>query len=264
MSTSFYLGNKLVNGFLDQNSISPFIITSPITIDWIVVGGGGGGGNYYRDGSANIVYLGGGGGGGGIVTGSITLPFEESIAITIGAVGTTAPINSSTINSTNGESSSISILGTTYYGLGGGRGGSQAGEFAGGNGGSGGGGMSRLEENIASWSTYSGGSSIQFSTYGYGIVGQSGCNGIVGGGGAGGSSEPTANPNCASGGTSLGYQWLDGLRYGKGGIAQSPGQIGTCVIRYVGNYVRGTGGTITQSSGYTYHTFTNNGTFAYN
>jgi hypothetical protein len=38
------------------------------------------------------------------------------------------------------------------------------------------------------------------------------------------------------------------------------GGSGTVIVRYAGN-TKGTGGTITSSGGYTYHTFTTPGTF---
>jgi hypothetical protein len=33
------------------------------------------------------------------------------------------------------------------------------------------------------------------------------------------------------------------------------------IIRYISSVQRGTGGTVTQSGGYTYHTFTTSGTY---
>jgi hypothetical protein len=51
---------------------------------------------------------------------------------------------------------------------------------------------------------------------------------------------------------------------GGGGISPSnslAGGSGVVIIRYAGAQ-RGTGGTVTSSGGYTYHTFTSSGTFA--
>jgi hypothetical protein len=48
---------------------------------------------------------------------------------------------------------------------------------------------------------------------------------------------------------------------GQGGIG-SNGSNGVVIIRYPGDQAA-TGGTITQSGGYTIHTFTANGTFAF-
>jgi hypothetical protein len=47
--------------------------------------------------------------------------------------------------------------------------------------------------------------------------------------------------------------------YGNGGSAGSGNQ-GVFIIRYTGSQ-RGTGGTVTSSGGYTYHTFTATGTY---
>jgi hypothetical protein len=47
---------------------------------------------------------------------------------------------------------------------------------------------------------------------------------------------------------------------GSGGHGGANGTSGICIIAYAGSQ-RGTGGTITSSNGYTYHTFTANGSF---
>jgi hypothetical protein len=65
----------------------------------------------------------------------------------------------------------------------------------------------------------------------------------------------------------------DGAYYGCGGgggawgsgtsVANAgSGAQGVVVIRYLGSQVA-TGGTVSSSGGYTYHTFTSNGTFAF-
>jgi hypothetical protein len=48
--------------------------------------------------------------------------------------------------------------------------------------------------------------------------------------------------------------------YGAGGIVNAAGTQGVFIIRYFGSQ-KGTGGTVTSSGGYTYHTFTVAGTF---
>jgi hypothetical protein len=46
----------------------------------------------------------------------------------------------------------------------------------------------------------------------------------------------------------------------NGGASQGSGGSGIVIVRYAGAQ-RGTGGTVTSSGGYTYHTFTSSGTF---
>ena len=48
--------------------------------------------------------------------------------------------------------------------------------------------------------------------------------------------------------------------YGHGGGSQQAGRDGIVIIRYLGSQ-RGTGGTVSSSGIYTYHTFTTTGTF---
>ena len=47
------------------------------------------------------------------------------------------------------------------------------------------------------------------------------------------------------------------------GIKEAPGDGGRVIIRYDVTTPRASGGTITTSGGYTYHTFTASGTFDY-
>lgn len=95
---------------------------------------------------------------------------------------------------------------------------------------------------------------------GAGGNGGTGGAGGTGGGGAGGSlSSPTgtsgtANTGSGGGGTGpTAYSTYPSYPSGAGGS-------GVVVIRYSGT-PKGSGGTVTQSGGYTYHTFTTSGTF---
>jgi hypothetical protein len=49
--------------------------------------------------------------------------------------------------------------------------------------------------------------------------------------------------------------------YGAGGTTTNAGTQGVFIIRYLGSVNRGTGGTVTYSGGYVYHTFTASGTY---
>ena len=145
--------------------------------DILVVGGGGAGG---------YSYVGGGGGAGGYVyVQNITLNGSYTINVGNGGAITTG-------NGNNGVNSSIIGPNVSYIALGGGggAGGSVSGVVSGtgNNGGSGGGGSYRQLSQVPA----SGGTSIQFSTYGYGNGGNGGSYGSPwfyggGGGGAGGS-----------------------------------------------------------------------------
>ena len=145
--------------------------------DILIVGGGGAGG---------YSYVGGGGGSGGYVyVQNITLNGSYTIKVGKGGAITTG-------NGNNGENSSIIGPNVSYIALGGGggAGGSVNGVVSGigNNGGSGGGGSYRNLSQVPA----SGGTSTQFSTYGYGNGGNGGSYGSPwsyggGGGGAGGS-----------------------------------------------------------------------------
>lgn len=278
MAIQTYLGNQLIKTFFDADNVAPFQNITSLSIDYILVAGGGGGG-FYGDETFGK-YRGGGGGAGGLLTGSAILSPSENIIITIGTGGTRAISYSA--DTSNGGNSTIQIDETTYYTIGGGgagTGGSTP-NINGKNGGSGGGGGSLFSTSDTFITNGTGGSSTQVSTYGYGL-GQPGCNGgteVTGG--SGGSGVSTINTNCPTVAQN-GLIWFDGLMYayagtgqvsagqnlmtrGYGGNVNYNGGDGICVIRYAGGFVRGSGGTITYSNGYTYHTFTNNGTFAYN
>ena len=51
---------------------------------------------------------------------------------------------------------------------------------------------------------------------------------------------------------------------GAGGFGGGPGGnggSGIVIVRYLGTVLKGSGGTVTTSGGYTYHTFTSSGSF---
>lgn len=237
--------------------------SSILPIDYIVVAGGGGGGNYS------------GGGAGGVLTGSLSVS-SSNYTITVG-LGGSGSVGSTT--GTNGQSSSLIGTPLSITATGGGYGGNTG---AAGNGGSGGGGRGAAG-----------------STGGTGIAGQ-GNNGAAGSAGVGGAGGGAGAAGSGRNGGN-GIQWLDSNYYGGGGAAGFPagtpglggggatsgtapspgtantggggggwccptlggaGGSGVVIIRYPGS-TKATGGTITFSNGYTYHTFTTNGTFTY-
>jgi hypothetical protein len=216
--------------------------------DILLAAGGGNGGTFTID-SSNA----GGGGAGGLICTSNNqfniLP-GTTYTVTIGGPGA---------NSTFNQASDYTIIA-----LAGGSGGSSnatsnTNGSIGGSGGGKGGGTS---------SSNTPGNTIQvlYTGYGHGNDGFAG-----GGGGAGGIGD-------GSGSGGAGITWINGQTYcmggnegknthsphpansGSGGHGGANGTSGICIIAYAGSQ-RGTGGTITTSNGYTYHTFTANGSF---
>jgi hypothetical protein len=86
--------------------------------------------------------------------------------------------------------------------------------------------------------------------------GQTAGSGGAGGGGAGGTGGAGTNgtPNTGGGGGGAGY------RQSVGHYSSGSGGSGIVIIRYAGSQ-KGTGGTVVESGGYTYHTFTSSGTY---
>jgi hypothetical protein len=226
-----------------------------LDIEYIIVAGGGAGGAGGGGGATRFQGTGAGGGGGGYITGSTVLSNGSYLA-TVGAGGSTVASN----KGNNGQTSSF--LGFTSIGGGGGSG---AGDrenpdcsLTGSTGGSGGG--------ASSWMT-TWGCAV---TGGLGTLGQGFNGGVTTGGGAGG---PAAGGNpgpsiswgtgsYAPGGPSTGQ--IPSVLYGAGGMGgnyfpntgPTRGIEGVIVVRYLGT-PRASGGSITQSGGYTYHTFLN-------
>ena len=90
-------------------------------------------------------------------------------------------------------------------------------------------------------------------TYYAGGGGNGTWNGPVGSGGQGGG---------GNGGTTTGGGGQAGTANRGGGAGRGqPGGSGIVIVRYSGPQ-QGTGGTVTEAGGYTYHTFTSSGEFA--
>jgi len=237
----------------------------PLTIDWLLVGGGASGGTR---GNRQA----GGGGAGRFVSSSMNIE-ASTIPITIGSGGASVTYTGAGAQGNDGDDSTIIIASTTYTSPGGGGGGAGLNTpnatRNGRSGGSGGGGAAT---GIGGSST--GGSAEDGSPIvGFGNAGES----------KGSGSEPIAGYGGGAGGTPTGLAWLNGTTYcvggdgttnsngstagsggGGGGTSQNSGAgaNGICIIRYLGAPVA-SGGTITQSGGYTYHTFTSSGNFVY-
>ncbi len=254
---------------------------SSIIAEVLVVGGGGSGG--YRHA--------GGGGAGGVVYDLAFVINPGNIPVTVG--------NGGVGNMVSGQNSVFSTI-TAYGGGGGGTngqnglnggsgGGGSNGTLGGtgisgqgnkggnqndGNGccfanGAGGGGAGAAGANTTGASSSDGGIGIPIaitgSTVYYGGGGGGGTatttsmSGGNGGGGAGGRSNSMNGSNgAANTGGGGGGGGANGSSSGNGGNGGS----GVVIIRYSGTPIA-TGGTITQSGGYTIHTFTSSGTFAY-
>lgn len=235
---------------------------SPNFIQYLVVAGGGGGG-YSND---NVTQCAAGGGAGGWMTGSATITYSGTpISVIVGTGGAGATTGGG--NSTNGGDSSFNDIVTT----GGGRGGrlGTTAQSNGGNGGSGGGALY----------TYTPGTGIS----GEGFAGNAGVGNVSPyyGGSGGGAAGAASGRNPGNG-----KQWFDGNYYAAGGAGYNAfgptgqgtkgsggngsynangqnGQDGIVIIRYQG-IPRATGGTLTYTGGYTYHTFTASGYFTFN
>jgi len=251
---------------------------APYSVEYLLVAGGGGGG-----------FGGGGGGGGGAFkSGSYSVSSAFVYPVVIGAGGAGSVTNGD--DGDNGSNSTVFSLtsngggggGTeNRSGLTGGNGGGAGYEalagvgnqgFNGGNGvlyGSGGGGGSSAVGSIGQFrQSGTGGGAKQWTpnvTYYAGGGGGGDVNGTGGPGGGGGFGDRGGGGNGGTdqagqygttntgGGAGGGSNEGVGFRGGNGGS-------GIVIIRYAGT-PRGTGGTITQSGGYTTHTFTASGTF---
>jgi hypothetical protein len=196
-SYTFKVRKTNANGTTDSTASAS--ITTPITINYLVVAGGGGGA---RSGGNNAE-TGGGGGAGGMVTGTTGLAFATTTTVTVGAGGGDRAAGSN------------SQFGTITASVGGGQGGMAF--VAGSSGGSGGGGGSP---------SFAGGS----GTAGQGNTGGTGVSNLGGGGGGknaaasgatGGaglaSSITGSSVTYATGGTSNGTQAAATANTGNGG-----------------------------------------------
>lgn len=253
--------------------------TGSINAEVLVVGGGGSGG--YRHG--------GGGGGGGVV-------YQSNFIINVGNIPVTVG-NGGIGNSVTGQNSVFSTI-TAFGGGGGGNdglvgknggsgGGGANGAFGGngtagqgnkggnqnnGNGccfpnGAGGGGAGAAGANTTGGNSSAGGVGISLNISGtsvfYGGGGGGGTatttsmTGGNGGGGAGGRSNAlTGTSGTSNTGGGGGGGGANGGSSGNGGNGGS----GVVIIKYLGTPVA-TGGIITQTGGFTIHTFNSSGTF---
>jgi hypothetical protein len=256
-----YVGNTLINDvMLGSQRMDDVIQPLQLFIEYIVVAGGGASGG--APGVSNPPGS-GGGGAGGLRSGSMILqPTNTSYTVLVGSAGT-GRLDNQGGNGGRSVFSSIDSIG------GGGGGANQTigavKDGAIGGSGGGGGGTTGL---------------LAAGTVGQGNSGSNsnGTNICGGGGGAGGN----AGTGSFQGGSGSGSIWLDGLEYSIGGggdgtsfprqnqgagygnggagtfqqATGNSGQSGIVKIRYAGTGSKASGGTITYSSGYTYHTFT--------
>ena len=279
--------NTSTNYMEYYNGSSWLAIAIPYGIEYLVVAGGGSGGS--GNGGS------GGGGAGGYIDGSVTVAPTTGYAITIGGGGAATADIADTVGN-DGSSTTFSIGSSTLTAVGGGGGGAWNGKNgrSGGSGG-GGGGLAGSGASGSSGQGYAGGYGVNnTSPYagggggGAGAVGGSTAGSPVspggtgkqwlnstyyaGGGGAGTENGNTAGNGGNGGGGRGGYANVAGTAGsantgGGGGGGGYPtnkqsgaGGSGIVVIRYPGS-TRGSGGTVTSSGGYTYHTFTTSGTF---
>lgn len=264
------------------------------SIDYLVVAGGGSGGQT----SSNSSGTSGGGGAGGYIASSGTAVGSETYAITIGAGGAGVTGTGGTnAGGNNGENTTLIGSGISVTALGGGKG-SHYNVAAGGNGGSGGGGAVNASPGSGTFGQgYAGGANggtngwqagggggasaagaagvVGFSGvggaglnwqslgtyYAGGGGGGGGADGLPGGGGLGGGSAGGSNLGNSSNATANTGGGSGASGCGNGGtVSSGNGGSGVVIIRYSGSQ-RGSGGTVTSSGGYTYHTFTTSGTY---
>jgi hypothetical protein len=194
-------------------------------------GGGGGGWSGVKLGATTYIIAGGGSGGGGS---------NEGSANNVDSPGGNSSPNGNTGTNTGGN-------GSNYSGDGGGGGGGGGG-YLGGNG----------QTNLTGSGQASGGSSY--------VNPSNTANSIINGNS--GKSQPNGSAGGASvsatNATNFGYSnnMGAGAAGGSNNGVSNNGTAGIVIIRYVGTPLA-TGGTITQSGGYTIHTFTSSGTFAF-
>jgi hypothetical protein len=238
---------------------------APILLDYLAVGGGGS-----SDNNGNA------GGGGGVISGSIRFLPRFTLDVTVGNGGTGS-------NSTPAQPSSLNVInpqGEFYVYAGGGTSNATSGEPQNNPAGTainnyskaGAGGSSQIGQNSTNNGAYGGigGSGSVWAldsgsaTYGGGgggfgtffIPGEArGGAGGIGGGGTGASAAGSGTNGLAN--------------LGGGGGGSQPGYVsnggsGIVKLRYISGSVMGaTGGTISVSGSYVYHTFTGSGQFVY-
>jgi hypothetical protein len=257
--------------------------TFSLVLDYLVIAGGGSGANAFP----GSYWGNGAGGAGGYVSGSYTARSPFNYIITVGAGGTPPAVNTGGNGTLSSISSGleVSATGGGGGGLNGGSGGGSHYIFAVGTGIAGqgfdgangpgdaqmGGGGGAGQAGATGATTAKGGDGL---TWLDGVTRAGGGGGsrwinaggaLSGAGGAGGGGRG-ANSN-----TTPAYVAENGtINTGSGGgvgfavsgyaLAGSGGS-GIVILRYSG-IPKATGGTITQSGGYTYHTFNSSGTFS--
>ena len=261
-----------------------------LNIDYLVVAGGGGGGS-----------AGGGGGGGGLISGSLTF-VNPSFNIIVGAGGTVGFQQDGGNGATSSIYNTSTFISYSVLGGGGGGGVGRAGLVGGSGGGASYGTIAAVSGTLGQGNaggtsggdTAGGGggasqAGIDGQAGGPGSISGPGGSGSVwlngtfyaGGGGGGEINQPVSQgpEGGPGGGGQGGYQnghpeGFDGTaNTGGGGGGGSNGQIfnrnggsggsGIVIVRYPGSGSQATGGTISYSGSYTYHTFTSSGNFAY-
>jgi hypothetical protein len=267
-----------------QNGVWGAFAVGIYTVDYLVVGGGGSGGTNGTGAGGP-----GGGGAGGYFASSSPLIVSagQTFSLVVGAGGAgKAGTGTGQVGNSGNNSSGFGLTA-----IGGGFG-SGAGQGAGGNGGSGGGGNNTGSGGSGtSGQGNSGGAGDGGGGGGIGSVGLAGASGGTGGnaavwldgiaragGGGGGGWQGSGYGlvGTPSGGATIGYSNAglsgatanatantgsgSGASSGGAGILTGNGGSGVVVIRYFGA-PKASGGTITQTGGYTYHTFTSSGTF---
>lgn len=287
LKDGYFIYTFTENGVLFNNRLPA---PSNLNVEIFAVGGGGGGG----------IDTGGGGGGGGVYLANINL-LSSSYTVSIGAGGggaaaTGSPGTSTAKNGAPGGNTTFvgNVFGSAYnliaFGGGGGAGVSLVGLSQGSGGGGGGNGAAGgVPFNIRTGlQGQSGGTSPGNPSGGGGGgagVAGSGANGgngaqdwngnYYGGGGGGGTWNGGSPAPGGSGGGGAGmYTGGQGgstgnVNTGGGGggandfnSAGKNGGSGVVIIRYLGSQVA-TGGNVSSSSGYTYHTYNTSGTFRF-
>ena len=268
-ATSGYTGSDTFSYTVTDGAAtsSATVAVNSLNAEYFVVAGGGGGGGWVQ----------GGGGGGGVRQGLTQVALSSALSVAVGAGGA------------SGASGSGSSLGAVASAAGGGTAATAGGSGGGGNGYSSGFGAG------ASGQGFNGGagSTAYNATGGGGGAGGPGAaatawsgaggpgvdsdfsgtttNYAAGGGGGGwydAETDTQAVPGAPGGASATGggyaLLWFSAWdapanRGGGGGGGYGAGGSGIVMVRYLGG-PKATGGTITQSGGYTLHTFTAGGT----
>ena len=268
-----------------------FSQSAQYNINYLIVAGGGGGGGGYVDGPGGVA--GGGAGAGGMLTGTaLTVIPGTTYSIIIGGGGAGGPYNSG--DGTNGANSSFNSQiaigggggGARFSATGSGKNGGSGGSASGDTGSAGSGTIGQGNPGFASVggtrsSSGGGGKGAAGITHSNpngsaGGIGEQWLDGTyyAGGGGGGATTSGTGGPGGNGGGGTGGPAGAAGSAGGgnsggggggagggnSGGGAGGDGGSGIVIISYLGAQ-RATGGTITSSGGYIYHTFTGSGTF---